>query len=114
RLRTRPLGVTTAPATRNKRDVWTISPDRQPDHPAPMPTALAETCIRVGCPPGGTVIDPFCGTGTTSLAAERLGRNSIGIDIDEAYASTARARVGALTGLPTDTTSSLPALHADV
>jgi site-specific DNA-methyltransferase (adenine-specific)/site-specific DNA-methyltransferase (cytosine-N4-specific) len=48
---------------------------------APFPEALCEFFIRSFCPPGGTVMDPFCGSGTTLAVARRLGRNGIGIDI---------------------------------
>jgi DNA modification methylase len=53
-----------------------------------MPPALAERCIKAGCPPGGTVLDPFAGSGTTLAAARKLGRKSStvqdGFDFGEA------------------------------
>jgi DNA modification methylase len=58
-------------------------------HPAPMQLGLAEYLVRLGCPRGGTVLDPFCGCGTTLIAARRLERNSIGIEIDPAYVAYA-------------------------
>lgn len=54
-------------------------------HPAPYPTELAERLIRMFSFAGDTVLDPFMGTGTTSLAASRCGRNSIGVEIDPHY-----------------------------
>jgi DNA modification methylase len=50
-----------------------------------MPLALAERCVLAGCRPGGVVLDPFSGAGTTGLAATELGRRYIGIDLNEQY-----------------------------
>lgn len=71
---------------RNPGDVWTIA--SQPfgeAHFATMPPALAERCVRAGCKPGGTVLDPFSGSGTTGLAAARHGRRYVGIDLNREY-----------------------------
>lgn len=71
---------------RNARSVWAIS--AQPfaaAHFAVMPVALAERCVKAGCKPGGTVLDPFSGSGTTGLAAARHGRRSVGIDLNADY-----------------------------
>jgi DNA modification methylase len=54
-------------------------------HPAPYPPELVEPLIRMFSFVGDTVLDPFSGTGTTSLVAARSGRNSIGIEIEQAY-----------------------------
>lgn len=62
-------------------------------HPAPYPVALAEGLIRMFSFVGDVVLDPFSGTGTTSLAAARCGRNSIGIEIEQAYHRIAAQRV---------------------
>jgi DNA modification methylase len=62
-------------------------------HPAPYPTALAERLIRMFSFVGDTVLDPFSGTGTTSIAAFNCGRNSIGYEIDEEYVEYARNRL---------------------
>jgi modification methylase len=62
-------------------------------HPAPYPLELAERLIRMFSFAGDTVLDPFLGTGTTSLAAMRNGRNSIGYEIDESYLSHACRRM---------------------
>jgi len=51
------------------------------ENEAPFPEKVPEFFIRSCCPPGGTVLDPFCGSGTTILAALKHGRNAIGIDI---------------------------------
>ncbi len=55
------------------------------DHPAPYPIELAERLIQMFSFVGDTVLDPFGGTGTTTLAASRVGRNSISIEIDQKY-----------------------------
>src|SRR5699024_10755742 len=71
---------------RNPGDVWTIA--TQPfgeAHFAVMPVTLAERCIQAGCKPGGTVLDPFSGSGTTGLAAARHGRRYVGIDLSADY-----------------------------
>lgn len=71
---------------RNSRDVWSIS--AQPfanAHFAVMPLELAERCVMAGCKPGGTVLDPFSGSGTTGLASARRGRRYVGIDLNSEY-----------------------------
>lgn len=71
---------------RNPGDVWVIP--TQPftaAHFAVMPVALAQHCVLAGCRPGGTVLDPFSGSGTTGVAAQRAGRRYIGIDINAEY-----------------------------
>jgi DNA modification methylase len=62
-------------------------------HPAPYPTELAERLIRMFSFVGDTVLDPFMGTGTTSLAASLWGRNSIGVEVDPRYFEYARKRL---------------------
>jgi DNA modification methylase len=80
---------------RNPGDVWTFS--TQPytgAHFAVFPPALPQRCILAGCKPGGTVLDPFNGSGTTGLAAQRTGRRYIGIDLNREYlALTLRTRL---------------------
>jgi DNA modification methylase len=51
-------------------------------YPTQKPVALLEVLIRACCPPGGLVIDPFCGSGTTCIAALRHGRRFVGIDLN--------------------------------
>ncbi len=63
------------------------------DHPAPFPLELAERLIRMFSFVGDTVLDPFLGTGTTTVAAAKWGRNSIGYEIDEHYYSLAMKRI---------------------
>ena len=62
-------------------------------HPATFPDKLPEDVIRCFCPVGGTVLDPFCGSGTTLVAAHKLGRKFIGVDVSADYCEIARARL---------------------
>ena len=62
-------------------------------HPAPYPVALAEWIIRLLSPPGGTVVDPFLGSGSTAKAARNAGRRFIGCDINEDYVEIAKRRL---------------------
>jgi site-specific DNA-methyltransferase (adenine-specific) len=62
-------------------------------HPAPFPIELAERLIRMFSFAGDTVLDPFVGTGSTSEAAVRAGRNSIGVEIDPVYLKMAQTRL---------------------
>jgi len=80
--------------TRNRRTVWTITtkPYRGA-HFATFPPEIPEICIKAGCPKGGMVLDPFAGSGTTLMVARRLGRNSIGIELNPEYAKLAEARI---------------------
>ena len=61
-------------------------------HFAPFPADLCRTPIAATCPPGGVVLDPFCGTGTAMLVAAQLGRRSVGIDLASEYLALARER----------------------
>lgn len=79
-------------------NVWDVVPEdrhRDDDHPAVYPVELCDRPIRATCPDDGVVLDPFVGTGTTVVAAERLGRRAIGIDASESYLETARERIAA-------------------
>ncbi len=63
------------------------------DHPAPYPTELAERLIRMFSFVGDTVLDPFLGTGTTSVAAAKWGRSSVGFEVDDHYFKFAEKRI---------------------
>ena len=67
------------------QQIWNITGASTRMHPAPFPLELATRLIRMFSFNGHTVLDPFCGTGTTMIAALRYGRNSIGIDIEPEY-----------------------------
>jgi modification methylase len=76
------------------RLVWDDLPGASTrDHPAPYPVELAERLIRMFSFAGDTVLDPFLGTGSTSIAAARCGRNSIGVEIDPHYRKMASDRL---------------------
>jgi len=62
-------------------------------HPTQKPVELAAHFIRLHTRPGDTVLDPFMGSGTTGVAAVKLGRNFIGIEISEEYFEVAQARI---------------------
>ena len=83
---------------RNKRDVWTVSTNGfRGAHFAVFPEKLIEPCILAGSPLGGTVLDPFAGSGTTGVVAKRLGRDFIGCEINPDYAQMAADRIAAAT-----------------
>ena len=67
------------------QQIWNITGASTRNHPAPFPLELASRLVRMFSFYGDTVLDPFCGTGTTMIASLRYGRNSIGIDIDTEY-----------------------------
>lgn len=82
------------PKGRNRRTVWEIPLSKYRDaHFAVFPEKLVELCIRAGCPQAGIVLDPFCGSGTTALVAQKLGRNFLGIDNNHQYCDMARKRL---------------------
>jgi DNA modification methylase len=82
------------PLGRNKRTVWSIPLSKcREAHFAVFPESLVETCLLAGCPSGGTVLDPFLGSGTTAVVAQKLGRSWLGIDCAEEYCEMARLRL---------------------
>jgi DNA modification methylase len=77
-------------------DVWDIVPEdtqKRDAHFAPYPLDLCRIPILATCPPNGTVLDPFCGTGTTLMAALAMGRSGIGIDVSRTYTDMTKARL---------------------
>lgn len=76
------------------RQIWTgLTGASTREHPAPYPVELAERLIRMFSFVGDTVLDPFMGTGTTSVAAARCGRHSIGCEVDAQYFDMAERRI---------------------
>jgi len=80
---------------RNRRSVWTVTtkPYREA-HFATFPPDLIQPCIRAGCPAGGTVLDPFGGSGTTGEVAASEGRKAILIELNPQYVKLAQGRGG--------------------
>jgi len=80
-----------APKASALTDLWEIRQERANPHPAPFPVELAERCIESTT--AQVVLDPFMGSGTTAVAAQRLGRRWIGIDISDEYCRMADGRL---------------------
>lgn len=93
-LITRPNKTYITKAKRNKRSVWSICPAKYKEaHFAVFPEKLIEPCVLAGCPEGGKVLDPFCGSGTTLLVAKKHNRKSIGIELNSDYVQLAKKRL---------------------
>lgn len=75
------------------QQVWTIHGASTRKHPAPYPAELAERLVRMFSFVGDTVLDPFAGTGTTTIASAMWGRHSIGLDVEATYVEMARERL---------------------
>ena len=91
--------------TRNRRSVWLIpNVPGNGEHFAAFPPELPQTCMLAGCPEGGTVIDPFGGSGTVGKVAEEYGRNSILIELNPKYCEMAKKKTAqmGLFARPTD------------
>lgn len=79
---------------RNKRTVWKVATKPfKGSHFAVFPPDLIKPCVLAGCPKGGVILDPFGGSGTVSMVAEQLGRNSVYIDLNEKYREMAVGRI---------------------
>lgn len=82
------------------RSLWRISAENAAriGHPVPFPIELARRLIRFYSFPKMVVLDPFCGSGTTGVAAKLLGRSFIGYDISENYCRKAQVRIDGVGG----------------
>jgi modification methylase len=80
-----------APKASGYGDVWEFTQEMKNGHPAPFPLELASRCITSTT--AGTILDPFMGSGTTAVAAKRLGRNFIGFEISPEYCQNAEKRI---------------------
>ena len=79
---------------KNKRDVWTVpTGSYKGAHFAVYPPKLIEPCVLAGCPDGGTVLDPFSGSGTTGVVALQNGKEYIGIELNSEYAKISEDRI---------------------
>ena len=80
--------------TKNKRSVWTVTTKSYKNaHFATFPPDLIKPCILAGCPEGGTVLDPFGGSGTTGLVAQQQKRSAILCELNPDYALIAENRI---------------------
>jgi DNA modification methylase len=76
------------------QQIWTgVTGASTKHHPAPYPPELAERLVRMFSFVGDTVLDPFLGTGTTTVSAAKWGRNSIGFEVDNHYFKLAQKRI---------------------
>lgn len=73
---------------------WHYSGNRL--HPTQKPVRVLQPLIEAFCPVGGVVLDPFCGSGSTLVAAKAAARSSVGIELDSRHAETASLRLAAL------------------
>jgi len=80
---------------RNKRSVWTITNKPFKDaHFAVFPPDLIEPCVLAGCPEDGTILDPFAGSGTTGVVAQKHNRNAVLVELNDEYIEIAKKRLG--------------------
>jgi DNA modification methylase len=80
------------PASRSFRDVQTHQPEHGL-HATQKPVALLVSLLNQYCPAGGTVLDPFMGSGTTGVACVETGRDFIGVELDKGYFAVAKKRI---------------------
>ncbi len=80
-----------------KQAIWRHPPHKigRPDHPTPKPPQLMVELVQQFTDPGDLILDPFAGSGTTMVAAYRLGRQAVGVELDERYAEVAARRLEA-------------------
>jgi len=85
------------------KSVWDFMPEsaKKVGHPAPFPVELPYRCIQLYSFVGDVVLDPFCGVGTTCVAAKQVGRHYIGYDKDRSYAASAKERLSRTIGIQT-------------
>ncbi len=82
----------------NPKDVWSVSrlhrehAERE-DHPTQKPLEIIDRMIKASCPPGGMVFDPFMGSGTTAVSAQRCGREFVGFELNPAYCEMIHQRL---------------------
>lgn len=85
-----------------EEDVWYIEPERNAPsrgtHYAPYPRALVERCLNAGCPPGGVVLDPFVGGGTTMAVALKSERSAVGIELNPQFCDIIPQTIGEMMG----------------
>ena len=95
--------------TSNKRSVWSIPVASYSEaHFATYPPELIKPCIMAGCPEGGTVLDPFGGSGTTAQVSNNLNRNAILCELNPEYVEIAKGRLHESLGMFLDLTVEIP------
>ncbi len=87
----------------NPKDVWSVprlhrEHRERADHPTQKPLEIVERMIKASCSPGGIVLDPFMGSGTTAVAARRCGRNFVGFELNPEYCALIEQRLAQLDG----------------
>ncbi len=99
------------PLGRNPRDVWEFATSKYTgEHPATFPPELVRRCLKASCPPGGQVLDPFAGSGTTGLVALEFGSRSTLIDLNPAYIKEARQRLASTPQVTSPNSSLTPTM----
>jgi len=86
----------------NPKDLWSVSRlhrqhAERVDHPTQKPLEIIERMVLASCPPGGRVLDPFMGSGTTAVACARHGRQFVGYEVNPDYCEIARQRLTEIT-----------------
>ncbi len=77
----------------DRTNIWRFNPETKSEHPAPFPEELPMKCIKYYSYQGETILDPFCGSGTTGKTAVRLNRRFIGIEKELNYFEIAQRRI---------------------
>lgn len=82
----------------NPKDVWSVSRlhrehREREDHPTQKPLEIVERMVKASCPPGGIVLDPFMGSGTSAVAAQRCGREFVGFELNADYCARIAQRL---------------------
>jgi len=103
---------------RNPKDVWSVSRlhrehRERADHPTQKPLAIIERMVLASCPPGGVVLDPFMGSGTSAVAARRCGRDFVGFELNPDYCALAGRRLAALEPAPAEVSTEVAAEAPD-
>lgn len=82
----------------NPKDLWSVTrihkcdPERT-DHPTQKPLEIIDRMVQASCPPGGIVLDPFMGSGTTAISAKRCGRHFVGFELNPEYCEIIQQRL---------------------
>jgi site-specific DNA-methyltransferase (adenine-specific) len=97
----------------NPKDVWSVSRlhkehRERADHPTQKPLEIVERMLKASCPPGGVVLDPFMGSGTTAAAAIRCGRHYVGFELNAEYCELIEKRLQVLMSVDKPGTVTLP------